>query len=495
MKAFKYLSLIVLALSLNACTDFAKLEQNPNKATSVPPSLVLRGIQTDLFQDAWSDVHRYNQFWLSNYNYYDNNEYNWTSADLRFTTLKNIQKMEEEALARDAAAVNPYAALGKFYRALAYYEMTSLVGDLPLSEALKGAENVAPAYDTQEEIFAQILTWLEEANSELATLITAADVSLSGDIYFSNDLRAWQRTVNTFKLRVLIALSKHDDNATLGIKAKFADVINNPAKYPLMTSRDENMQFVYNTNVNLYPFNPSNFGFVATRDNTSATLLGILTSLEDPRTFVVAEPASYYADTLGYGAADFRSYVGAPAAEGLDDMAFKVLKGRYSLFNKNYWSSFTGTPTAQVGYEEMCFNIAEAANRGWVTADAASWYGKGITAAMNAFGINSAADIAAYIAKPAVAYKGGTDGLNQILSQKYVAFFNNSGWEAYFNWRRTGVPTFDVGSGTGANGKIPVRFQYPLAERSINKTNYDAAVQRQFDGNDDINAKMWLIKD
>ncbi|MBC7758425.1 MAG: hypothetical protein H7069_06185, partial [Phormidesmis sp. FL-bin-119] len=42
-----------------------------------------------------------------------------------------------------------------------------------------------------------------------------------------------------------------------------------------------------------------------------------------------------------------------------------------------------------------------------------------------------------------------------MLVQKYLSFFQNSGWEVYFNYRRTGVPAFSGGIGVGNNGSIP----------------------------------------
>jgi hypothetical protein len=79
--------------------------------------------------------------------------------------------------------------------------------------------------------------------------------------------------------------------------------------------------------------------------------------------------------------------------------------------------------------------------------------------------------------------------------QKYVAFFQNSGFEAYFNYRRTGFPAFaQGGSGTGNSGKIPLRFQYPGTERTTNGENLSAALSSQYGGSDDINASMWVIK-
>jgi hypothetical protein len=66
--------------------------------------------------------------------------------------------------------------------------------------------------------------------------------------------------------------------------------------------------------------------------------------------------------------------------------------------------------------------------------------------------------------------------------------------EAYYQWRRTGVPAFDIGPGNTTNGKIPLRYQYPVNERSANSKNYNAAVTSQYGGSDDIYQSMWLIK-
>ncbi len=101
-----------------------------------------------------------------------------------------------------------------------------------------------------------------------------------------------------------------------------------------------------------------------------------------------------------------------------------------------------------------------------------------------------------YVAQSTVKYKGNNaDGLKQILTQKYLGFFQNSGWEAFYNQRRTGIPTFHVGAGNTNGQKIPLRWQYPNSERVVNAANWKAALQKQFgNANDDINAAMWLIK-
>src|SRR5688572_15513378 len=202
----KNIALFIIAdmILLSCSKKFDEFEENPNSPESVPASLALNGIEVSIAQRHWGLEHRWGQFACCNYNYYGNQEYNWSGATLYYTTLKNVMKMEEEALNSGANEVNPYSALGKFFRGFLFYEMTMRVGDLPMSEALKGVAALQPKYDTQKDIFIQISQWLEESNTDLANLIASGDNTLLGDFYFNNDLRKWQKTVNTFRLRMLV---------------------------------------------------------------------------------------------------------------------------------------------------------------------------------------------------------------------------------------------------------------------------------------------------
>lgn len=520
------LTILALGLTLSGCEQrFSELEQDPNRPTQAPSSLVFNGVLNDLYGTAggggWNDAQRYNQFYASNYNYYSTNEYSWTTTGFQYTTLKNVVKMEEEAKRAGLPDVNPYSALGKFMRAFYFVNMTRRVGDLPMTEALRDLDNLTPKYNTQKEVYAQSLTWLDEANADLTALIGKADNNLQGDIYFGNDLRKWQKAVNTFKLRVLISLSRKEADTDLNIKARFAEVLANPAKFPVMTGMDDNLQYVYNNTFNKYNRSPDNFGNNATRENMAATYLGTLTALRDPRTFVVAEPAAAKL-AAGLKPTDFGAFVGASSGEDLADMSAKANKGEYSFQNRRrYYSTYTAEPYIILGYPELQFNIAEGINRGWAVSTSAAGnaedaYRKGILASWGFYGLKDGsndvyfsrdggyrefntysinANFAEYYAQPDVRYAGsGQTGLNQILTQKYLAFFQNSGLEAFYNQRRTGVPTFLTGVGTGNSGRIPKRWLYPNSERTTNAANLKEALDRQYGGKDDVNETMWLLK-
>ncbi len=527
---FKWILFSTALLILAGCDKkFDRLATNPNSPETVPASLALNGVEVSINQRPWGLEHRWNQYACCNYNYYGNQEYNWGGATLYYTTLKNVIKMEEEAVKSGGKEVNPYAALGKFFRAYLFYEMTMLVGDLPMTEALKGTETLQPKYDTQKDIFAQVLKWLEESNTNLTQLINSGDNSLLGDFYFNNDLKKWQKTVNTFRLRVLITLSKKENDATLNIKQDFNKILANKSAYPVMNEMTDNLQFTYVNPFNKYPVNPDNYGFDATRYNMSSTYLGLLADLKDPRTFAVADPAGAKLKA-GLLPSDHAAYVGASPAEDLADMSTKAgidngsgfVPGAYSFYGrKRYYSTYTAEPGILVGFPELCFNIAEAINRGWITGDAEEWYKRGIQASIGFYGIKEGTNTFYYLKaggkvveggdyiaynvnflfndyynKATVKYAGNNaGGLEQILKQKYLAFFQNSGYQAYFNYRRTGLPAFAQGGpGTGNSGKIPRRFQYPGTERTTNAANLTEALQRQYSGNDDINIDMWIVK-
>jgi hypothetical protein len=104
--------------------------------------------------------------------------------------------------------------------------------------------------------------------------------------------------------------------------------------------------------------------------------------------------------------------------------------------------------------------------------------------------------VTSYLNQSSVVYAGNNAaGLTQILTQKYLAFFQNSGQEAYFNYRRTGVPAFNAGPGTGNTGVIPRRWLYPSDESFYNSANLNAALARQFTtGVDDVNSELWINK-
>lgn len=523
LKIFILFSFIAI-ISASCKKSFDSLSVNENKPVNVPSSLLLNGVENDMYEAPYSMKERWGQYYCCNYDYYGNNRYDFGPGDDWYHTLTNVVKMDEEATAVGLPAGNVYNALAYFFKAYLFSKMSLEMGDIPMMQALQGTGNLTPNYDAQKAVFQQAFVWLDSANTELNALISEKDNTLKADIYFNNDLTKWQKVVNTYRLRLLIELSKQADDADLNVKSQFATIVNNPDKYPVMESADDNLQYIFIYPSNEYPMNPGNFGFDALRYNTSATYVGLLTQLKDPRVYVTTEPAT--ALVKGNDSLNFSNFLGANPGEDLGTMYQKANAGQYSLINRHrYYETYTGEPSIQIGYAEMCFNIAEAINRGWLAAgplgNAEAYYAAGIKASMAFYGIPQTGSFTAYFLKSgspgstaaystetvnvdfdnvyykqsSVKYAGNNaTGLTQILQQKYLALFRHSGLEGYYQNRRTGIPAFTTGAGTGNSGRIPLRFQYPSNEKTSNTKNYNDALQAQYSGNDDINGTMWLLK-
>lgn len=536
-----FLFLIGAFMMVSCNKQILEKQVNPNNPTSVPSSLILGTVLQNISGtgnigklggiNSWDNAHAWNQYHCQNYDYYGNNIYSWTNGSFDpYLVLKNVVQMEKEAISRGVPVVNPYEAVGRFIKAYYYYNLTSLFGDIPQAQALQAPNNATPAYTPQAQVFLYILNQLDTANTHLATLIASNDNSLSTsqDIYYAGNLTQWQKLVNTYKLRILLSLSAKATDATLNVATQFANIYNNPSKYPVFKSPSDDLTFVYNpggTNTfSTYPFTPSNFGSIAGRFNMAATYVSALTNISDPRVFVTCEPAAALLGT-DPNPAQFKFFVGASTGEPLSTMYGNATAGKYSFINRyRYYTNFTGEPDVLVGYKEMCFNIAEAIARGWVTgktmADAETWYKLGITSSMSFYGIdvtqtnftahflpvggNAVTQVASYpftfnfanyYAQPAVKLSTTlATATSQIVLQKYITTFQNAGYEAYYNWRRTGVPAFQGGSGVGNNSMVPKRWDYPVTEQVQNAANYSAALKAQSFSADDLNQIMWLNK-
>jgi hypothetical protein len=258
-----------------------------------------------------------------------------------------------------------------------------------------------------------------------------------------------------------------------------------------MESIADNMQITYyGTADDKYPLYPNGsvYSFIG------KTYVDLLTRSEDPRIFVQMVPGENKNKGVEGRERMFSSYEGGDTGAIIEALQQQGAEDRVlAHINYSTYVTPTGLPCVQLGFQELQFSLAEAANLGWIESDANTHYERGIRADMAFYGIN-ADEVNAFLAHPVNNYRGNNaNGLQQIREQKYIALFQNSGYLAFFEQRRTGVPEFSVGEGN-ANGKIPLRWMYPTRERQYNEANLKAALESQFNGSDDINNVMWLMK-
>lgn len=541
-KTFIFFSLLSFGIIISSC-DRGDLSINPNAAGSnaiLNPDLFVNRLTVELYngggvvdkyanaqpEGPWTQVHRWNQYYVSNYSYYwGSNFYNWTNTANHFSMLKYATLMEQQVTKQGAANINQkaYLAVVKFFKAYSFIWYTQRVGDCPMTKA-GNPDNLTPAFDTQHDIYKNCLALLDTANTLMGNYITQYSAGgkpfSSGDVYGLTNLQ-WQKVINSYKLRVLISLSKRaDDTPDLNIKGQFATILGNPTLYPIMTGNSDNVVYKFNAAFNPYPIKANGNLPYSQFENASSTFLNLTTPVADPRTFIAATPAPALI-AGGKLPGDFTAYVGADPNIAQGTLNSASANGTLSFSSYKYYASADGStcePAIIIGYPELCFNVAEGINRGWASGNDGQWYLNGINASLSfysnyysgfkdggTFAITDKAGVALGNATISfanflnnVAYAGNNSaaGLTQILQQKYVAMWQNSGWEPYYNWRRTGVPAFSQGgAGIGtANSQIQRRWLYDNNEITANPTNYNSAIQSQYGGSDDVTKDIWAIK-
>lgn len=500
----------LLGATVASCTSkFDEYNTNTDTSTRVTPAmlatkLILNVVQLGKAkyfvydnmlnkQIAWSEgaaeSNQYNQLGRVSYGIY--------------TDFTNCQKMLKEAGSLPEAMCNSYSGLAKFIKAYHLFYLTMRVGDIPYGHSNQAEEgNIKPAYDTQKEVFRQLLDDLEEARR-----LFAGGADFDGDPVLNGATGKWRKLVTAFEMKVLINLSGKENDADLKVKERFARLA---ASTDLMTGNHDNFQLVYsNTSGQQYPlYQNDHVQYLM----ISTTLTEPLKRFDDYRLFYYAAPAEYALQN-GFTASDREAYMGIdPSAVQSQNNVLHGL-GKFSGPNERYLQP-EGEPLIRVGYMEQNFILAEAALRGWIDKSRASvYYKNGIRASMEFIAAATPdkeayhhghpitdAYIAGYLQQDAIQLNGDFNhDLELILLQKYLgSYLQHPDNECFYDNRRTGYPVFPVNPASNMNTdptRLPVRWMYPQAELDYNRNNVQEAINRQFDGNDDFNEIMWILQE
>ena len=491
MKKQSYIVLFIL-LILSSCQDFDEIRENPNNVSEAHPQLLLTKIQWDAFQVQGVSPLFAQRMVVQTDGEQPEQFYTWNRAGFSdYSRLRDITKMIEEAGRIESDA---YRALGLFFRSVYFYNLTLTFGDVPYSESLRGETDqiYAPVYDTQKEVFLGILSELKEASDLLE-----GDEVIEGDIIYGGSGMQWLKLINSYRLKVLMSLSKKSSDADLDVENSFSAIYNNE---PLMESLADNGQIVFVDQLgNRYTqFNDSGYGSARYMDST---FIQKLIDRLDPRLFIYADQTRNAKDA-GLAIDDFSSYEGGNPIAPYETVNEKAFNGNVSKVDLRYTTDPVTEPHMLLGYPELQFILAEAAVRDWIDGTPASFYENGIRASFR-FYMENAADYSSYVNETAAeTYLSGDlvnldnavtgeEKIEFIITQKYLQTFHQSGWTSYFEHLRTGYPEYLTLPGVTP----PTRWMYPNDEYQNNTGNVTEAITRQFGaGNDNTREVPWWLQ-
>lgn len=363
-----------------------------------------------------------------------------------------------------------YQGAALVLRAWILANLTEMWGDVPYSQALKGKEDqFLPAYDAQQDIYENILADLDEAVVQFAV-----GGNVEGDILYGGDADKWTKLANSLKFRYLMRLEKKWGEMGINGSQELQAIVDGGNVF---TGNSDNAAVSYLEGTNRWPLNTARVGSFDEK-RMSQRIEGVLKGLEDPRMEILFRPVDN-PDSTGI-------FVGVP--NGLSEDAASNYNGganNQSRLGTRFREDQATVEMIIMHYSELQFLMAEAAQKGYITGDPASYYEAGIIGNMNYLGVFEVAD---YLAKEDVALT--TNELERIATQKWLSLFM-VGAEAWFDFRRTGLPVLVPGPNAVLN-ELPSRIQYPSSEQVLNKASYDAVIASQ--GPDENTTKMWLLK-
>lgn len=341
----------------------------------------------------------------------------------------------------------------------AWDQLETTFGNIPYSEALN-INNVLPKYDDALTIHKDLIS---RVTADLAALDPSEGSFGTTDIIYNGDVTKWQAFANGLLVKMAIQIADVSSTSAL-VKTTINDAMSGTFANASDNAMVHYLQSLPNTSP-LY----TELVLSGRSDYVAAnTIIDMMTSLNDPRL------PMYYDQNLGPD-----TYLGG-------NVGHSSSYSHFSHINPTI-SNDPSFPHPLMTYSEVQFYLAEAAARGIITGDAATYYNNAVTASIMFWG-GTASDASTYLAQSSVVYDQA-NWKEMIGTQAWISFYLR-GYLGWTEWRRLDAPTFNEPPKL-ASGVVtfPFRYPYPSAEQTLNGANYTSAAAAI--GGDKMNTKLY----
>ncbi len=465
MKNFKIILFLLPVLILNSCSNslLDEIDTDPNKTADVPIKTLLTQVTTgvpfnvtgtdlawytSIFVEQTGGVHGQMEETEERLNGVNSNAYENSWLFIYPRLLKDMQILQKKAAAEDN---DKALGITQVLECFTYSILCDLFGEIPYSEALMGDEGVdRPKYDQQTDVYAGILSKLDNA---IAKLNTNNGIVGGEDFIYSGDADKWKMTAYALKARIM--------NRTIGTGVKKPDGSD-------ITNAD-----ILSAISNAFSSPADNFSFTSWQDaqgwrnpwfqqeierghhSISRTFYDLLDSKSDPRLALSVDDSQVDRSDPAY---DPENLKGRPAGpDGISDQS----KTAYPIISTNILHATSEMP--MLTYAELKFIEAETQERQAAGSGEQAWR-DGIKASLTWFG----ADVESTYAQDVTYGTTADERLQRIIEEKYVALWPFGSIEAYSEYRRTGYPQLNNPLNPE---KFPVRLHYVENELTTNKSN------------------------
>ena len=398
-------------------------------------------------------------------------------------------------------------ALGKLLRVAIMQRVTDMYGPIPYSQIISktGKVSLTVPYDSQEEVYKQMFTELDEVSDVLEKNIhLSAEAFRKFDDVYQGNLSKWLKFTNSLKLRMAMRLTyvpeMKEEARRIAEEAVTAGVISQVADNAFLTVEENRSAMIFND------WNDQRVG---------GDIISYMNGYKDPRREKMFTTVKMTVYDENFQPVEVNGYAGIRI--GIDVATKDDMIGVYS---KPIISSTS--PFLWMNAAEITFLRAEGALRGWnMGGKAKDLYNEAIALSFEQYGIPGAEAYAANMTDTPEAYNDPTynyteweprstitiaweegennfeRNLERIITQKWIANFP-LGVESWSEFRRTGYPhlmsVIENKSGGNINSDHMIRrLWYPPIEYSENLQNINLAIG-MLGGPDNGGTRLWWDK-
>lgn len=386
-------------------------------------------------------------------------------------------------------------AIANIMKVTAMHQVTDYYGPVPYS---KVGASVTPEYDSQESVYRQMLSELDNAIDVLKSY-NAADASArifeDYDLVYGGNTASWVKFANSLRLRLAMRIVYAEPQLAQEEAEKSLQ-----DSFGLIESNSDNAVL---GGVHHHPLYEINVNFNDADMQMGASMDCYLNGYDDPRKFLIAKPAK---DGQLHGV---RNGIHNTSWEAYKNTAGNVSAPNASIF-KIVWMNAA----------EVYFLRAEAALRGWNAGGTAKdFYEAGVRASFDEWGASGAdaylqdntsvpaafVDVVGNAGTNApssitVAYSNDNSfetNLERIITQKWIAVFPN-GCEGWAEYRRTRYPRLITPANNDSNGAVDTDLQirrvpYPISEQAENPEGLAKGIS-YLGGPDNAGTRLWWDK-
>lgn len=461
----KILIISMAFITLISCTkNFEKMNTNPKEATNVPGEYLFTSAQKNLVDIITSanineNVFRlFSQYWAQT-TYFDESRYDLVTRDIsqNFWTPLYRDVLRDLSAAKENIKTDPLItnadiranqlATCDILECYAYYALLTTFGNVPYSQAVN-ISYLQPIYDDGITVHNALINRLTKNINTLEASKEGHGFS-GADQFYGGDNSGWIKFAATLKMKLAILMADVAGQSA-NASAAFAEA----APMAFQSSADDAVFHYLGTTPNNNPIaDDLNPALTKRKDFVAAnTIVDYMNERNDPR-------RAYYFTMVG------GEYIGG----------IYGTSNAYSAFSKVNSSIYAlDAPSTLMGYVDVLFMMAEAAERGWMVAGTAEdYYHDAIrTSILNWGGTEMEAND--YIADTMVNYNTAMGTWKQKIGmQSWLAMYNR-GLDGFTSWRHFDAPILNIPPQMTA-ADLPVRFTYPINEQTLNAANYSNA--------------------